>query len=122
MTVQRKKVSDVGSLYESQASLSMVLDVVAPIGLVGCLTKALCCECFCLCCQTVSSRLLYLRLDINRAIATSSTSSADSEGAVVSVDPRILVLSVSPDQSSTYIPIMNSIFSAQKLVRKLMSC
>ncbi|RPD74310.1 transcription factor Tfb4 [Lentinus tigrinus ALCF2SS1-7] len=67
----------------------------APIGLVGCLTKALC--------------------YINRAITTSSASSTEMEGAAASVDPRILVLSVSPDQSSTYIPIMNSIFSAQKL-------
>ncbi|KAG6831692.1 hypothetical protein H0H92_008335 [Tricholoma furcatifolium] len=30
-------------------------------------------------------------------------------------DPRILILSVSPDLSTSYIPIMNSIFSAQKL-------
>ncbi|KAI0706839.1 transcription factor Tfb4 [Cerioporus squamosus] len=67
----------------------------APIGLVGCLTKALC--------------------YINRAITTASSSSQGDEGSATSVDPRILVLSVSPDQSSTYIPIMNSIFSAQKL-------
>jgi hypothetical protein len=32
-------------------------------------------------------------------------------------DPRMLILSVSPDLSSSYIPIMNAIFSAQKLVR-----
>jgi len=32
------------------------------------------------------------------------------------VDPRILILSVSPDLSTAYIPIMNAIFSAQKLV------
>jgi transcription initiation factor TFIIH subunit 3 len=31
------------------------------------------------------------------------------------VDPRILILSVSPDLSTAYIPIMNAIFSAQKL-------
>ncbi|TFK93765.1 transcription factor Tfb4 [Polyporus arcularius HHB13444] len=67
----------------------------APIGLVGCLTKALC--------------------YINRTITTALSSSQGGEGAAASVDPRILVLSVSPDQSSTYIPIMNSIFSAQKL-------
>ncbi|KII92795.1 hypothetical protein PLICRDRAFT_37587 [Plicaturopsis crispa FD-325 SS-3] len=30
-------------------------------------------------------------------------------------DPRILILSVSPDLSSAYIPMMNAIFSAQKL-------
>lgn len=34
-----------------------------------------------------------------------------------SSDPRILILSVSPDLSASYIPVMNSIFSAQKLVR-----
>ncbi|KAI0780052.1 transcription factor Tfb4 [Fomes fomentarius] len=66
-----------------------------PIGLVGCLTKALC--------------------YINRTIATAATTAPGGEGVTSSVDPRILVLSVSPDQSSTYIPIMNSIFSAQKL-------
>ena len=55
-------------------------------------------------------------LDINRTIATAATSTPGGESAAASVDPRILVLSVSPDQSSTYIPIMNSIFSAQKLV------
>ncbi|KAI0743547.1 transcription factor Tfb4 [Daedaleopsis nitida] len=65
------------------------------IGLVGCMTKALC--------------------YINRTITTAATSAPGGEGAAASVDPRILVLSVSPDQSSTYIPIMNSIFSAQKL-------
>ncbi|KAI0775718.1 transcription factor Tfb4 [Trametes elegans] len=67
----------------------------APIGLVGCLTKALC--------------------YINRITATTAASEPGAEEPSVSVDPRILVLSVSPDQSSTYIPIMNSIFSAQKL-------
>ncbi|KAM5531578.1 hypothetical protein V8D89_014747 [Ganoderma adspersum] len=67
----------------------------APIGLVGCLTKALC--------------------YINRTISAPTTSTQGADGVTVSIDPRILVLSVSPDQSSTYIPIMNSIFSAQKL-------
>ncbi|KAH9858713.1 transcription factor Tfb4 [Lenzites betulinus] len=67
----------------------------APIGLVGCMTKALC--------------------YINRITSHSAASGSDREGSATSVDPRILVLSVSPDQSSTYIPIMNSIFSAQKL-------
>jgi len=37
--------------------------------------------------------------------------------ATASADPRILILSVSPDLSASYIPVMNSIFSAQKLVR-----
>ncbi|OSD06873.1 transcription factor Tfb4 [Trametes coccinea BRFM310] len=82
------------SLAEHIASFDGVSEE-APIGLVGCLTKALC--------------------YINRVTSNSSTPSSEGEGSAASVDPRILVLSVSPDQSSTYIPIMNSIFSAQKL-------
>ncbi|GBE81114.1 RNA polymerase II transcription factor B subunit 4 [Sparassis crispa] len=66
----------------------------APIGLVGALTKSLC--------------------YINRITSPSSSSPARTDEQAP-VDPRILVLSVSPDQSSSYIPIMNSIFSAQKL-------
>ncbi|EIN11961.1 transcription factor Tfb4 [Punctularia strigosozonata HHB-11173 SS5] len=58
--------------------------------LVGALTKALC--------------------YINRIMNVS----ADNEPRSPS-EPRILILSVSPDQSTSYIPIMNSIFSAQKL-------
>lgn len=64
-----------------------------PVGLVKGLTKALC--------------------YINRT-TIASPSPARPEGQVP-LDPRILILSVSPDQSSSYIPIMNSIFSAQKL-------
>ena len=41
------------------------------------------------------------------------------QGPAAPRDPRILILSVSPDLSSSYIPLMNSIFSAQKLVRLL---
>lgn len=69
-----------------------VSDVEAPTGLVGALTKALC--------------------HINRLTATAST---QPNAQATSLDPRILILSVSPDQSSSYIPVMNSIFSAQKL-------
>ncbi|EPS97727.1 hypothetical protein FOMPIDRAFT_147470 [Fomitopsis schrenkii] len=67
-------------------------DLEKPVELVGALTKSLC--------------------YINRITATSSAQSAEQ---TASLDPRILILSVSPDQSSSYIPIMNSIFSAQKL-------
>jgi transcription initiation factor TFIIH subunit 3 len=45
---------------------------------------------------------------INKAISTGQCSPETDE-------PRILILSVSPDLSTSYIPIMNSIFSAQKL-------
>ncbi|KAF9049968.1 transcription factor Tfb4-domain-containing protein [Panaeolus papilionaceus] len=38
------------------------------------------------------------------------------------VDPRILILSVSPDLSTSYIPIMNAIFSAQKLKVTIDAC
>ncbi|KAI0297107.1 transcription factor Tfb4 [Russula brevipes] len=62
-----------------------------PVALVGALTKALC--------------------FINR-LAQSPT---DETSASASADPHILILSVSPDLSSSYIPVMNSIFSAQKL-------
>ena len=41
--------------------------------------------------------------------------------AMAAADPRILILSVSPDLSASYIPVMNSIFSAQKLVRAVES-
>ncbi|KZT70986.1 transcription factor Tfb4 [Daedalea quercina L-15889] len=67
-------------------------DLEIPGELVGALTKSLC--------------------HINRI---TTTSSAHANGQTASIDPRILILSVSPDQSLSYIPIMNSIFSAQKL-------
>ncbi|KAG5654407.1 hypothetical protein H0H81_003231 [Sphagnurus paluster] len=70
----------------------------APTSLVSALTKALC--------------------YVNRvSIPTSSTSNKPTEDHDPNVlpDPRILVLSVSPDLSTSYIPIMNAIFSAQKL-------
>ncbi|TCD71260.1 RNA polymerase II transcription factor B subunit 4 [Steccherinum ochraceum] len=68
----------------------------SPLGLVGALTKALC--------------------YINRATnVPSSAPGGRAEEATSFADPRILIISVSPDQPSAYIPIMNSIFSAQKL-------
>lgn len=93
----------------------LTLTALAPIGLVGALTKSLCCEC----CDFISVLPLSSMLDINRMSNASSTSTAAGgvQGPVVLPDPRILVVSVSPDESSSYIPIMNSIFSAQKLVR-----
>jgi len=66
----------------------------APCALVGAITKALC--------------------YINR-ITHPSTSSNLADDPAILPDPRILILSVSPDLSTSYIPIMNSIFSAQKL-------
>ena len=59
---------------------------------------------------------LTLHSDINRISIGSSTTTLNHV-----VDPRILILAVSPDLSSSYVPIMNSIFSAQKLVRLQMT-
>lgn len=72
-----------------------------PAALVGALTKALCCPSawFPITCPSPSDT----PADINRLGS--------------SHDPRILIISASPDLSSSYIPIMNAIFSAQKLVR-----
>ncbi|KAG6885961.1 hypothetical protein C0993_006888, partial [Termitomyces sp. T159_Od127] len=70
----------------------------APSSLVGALTKALC--------------------YVNRITLPSSSTSnkrTDAIDPAIFPDPRILVLSVSPDLSTSYIPIMNAIFSAQKL-------
>jgi len=67
-----------------------------PIGLVGALTKSLC----------------YINKNTN---PSSSTSTRTAQDIATLPDPRILIISVSPDQSASYIPIMNSIFSAQKL-------
>lgn len=64
-----------------------------PVTLVGALTKALC--------------------YINR-LAHPPPGSVATEAAT-EIDPRILILSVSPDLSASYIPVMNSIFAAQKL-------
>ncbi|KAI0695474.1 transcription factor Tfb4 [Cytidiella melzeri] len=67
-------------------------DTEAPIDLVGALAKSLC--------------------YINRVTNPANTRTEDT---TVLPDPRILIVSVSPDQSSSYISVMNSIFSAQKL-------
>ncbi|OCH95161.1 transcription factor Tfb4 [Obba rivulosa] len=82
-----------GSIRNQLEALEL-LEAEAPIGLVGAITKSLC--------------------YINRlTIPSSSTTPAEEKQAPL--DPRILIFSVSPDQSPSYIPIMNSIFSAQKL-------
>ena len=60
-----------------------------------------------------------IRSVINRLAHPSSGNVADETAA--RADPRILILSVSPDLSASYIPVMNSIFSAQKLVRVVKS-
>ncbi|KAJ8582467.1 transcription factor Tfb4 [Rhizopogon salebrosus TDB-379] len=71
------------------------LEEEPPCALVGAVTKALC--------------------YINRITHHSSATAGVAEDPTILHDPRILILSVSPDLSSSYIPIMNAIFSAQKL-------
>nr|GAT43011.1 transcriptional factor [Mycena chlorophos] len=78
---------------------------VPPSALVGALTKALC--------------------YVNRiSLPPNPNSKAQANGFHPGVlpDPRILILSVSPDLSTSYIPIMNSIFSAQKLKATIDVC
>ncbi|KAJ2922747.1 hypothetical protein H1R20_g14377, partial [Candolleomyces eurysporus] len=79
----------------------------SPSALVGALTKALC--------------------YVNRVSfppSSAATAAAQSRDAPLQVitDPRILILSVSPDLSTSYIPIMNAIFSAQKLKVTIDAC
>ncbi|KAK4701259.1 transcription initiation factor TFIIH subunit 3, partial [Phenoliferia sp. Uapishka_3] len=62
------------------------------VGLVGALSMALC--------------------HVNRLAATDSLSTSLSKAK-----PRICIISVTEDSSSQYVPIMNCIFSAQKVVR-----
>ncbi|KAK0504776.1 transcription factor Tfb4-domain-containing protein [Armillaria luteobubalina] len=63
--------------------------------------------------------------DVNR-VALASTISSDNTSqpleAASPTDPRILILSVSPDLTTSYIPIMNAIFSAQKLKVAVDAC
>ncbi|KAJ4483225.1 transcription factor Tfb4-domain-containing protein [Lentinula aciculospora] len=77
----------------------------APSALVGALTKSLC-------------YINRLTLDFN---ASTANATEGLEPLTLS-DPRILILSVSPDQTAFYIPVMNSIFSAQKLKVTIDAC
>ena len=58
-------------------------------------------------------------LDINRILHPAQLLSSPEDSANLP-EPRILILVVSPDASNSYIPIMNSIFSAQKLVSSVL--
>jgi transcription initiation factor TFIIH subunit 3 len=79
-------------------------DEEAPSALVGALTKALC-------------YINRLTLEFN-----ASTNATEGLEPLTLPDPRILILSVSPDQTSSYISVMNSIFSAQKLKVTIDAC
>lgn len=97
--------------------------ISTPTSLVGALTKALCCDIFTLRSPIHETRLtLCYFLDVNRVASSPTPSTTDKPAENINgasfPDPRILVLSVSPDLSTSYIPIMNAIFSAQKLVKQ----
>ena len=84
--------------------------------LVEVLTEAICCTS-----PSHYSRSTPLKnLDINRLAHPAQPLTGSSEDSANLPDPRILVLSVSPDVS--YIPVMNSIFSTQKPVSEIVSC
>ncbi|KAF8894042.1 TFIIH subunit Tfb4/p34 [Infundibulicybe gibba] len=87
-TVMRRIVEELDALQDEEA----------PCSLVGALAKALC----------------YINR-ITLPSANTTNNPADGHDPSILPDPRVLVLSVSPDLSTSYIPIMNSIFSAQKL-------
>ncbi|KAJ7497468.1 TFIIH subunit Tfb4/p34 [Mycena latifolia] len=96
-TVVQRITSELDSLEEHEEK--------APTALVGALVKALC--------------------YVNRiTLPPSANSKAQANGFHPGVlpDPRILILSVSPDLSTSYIPIMNAIFSAQKLKATIDVC
>ncbi|KAJ1304534.1 hypothetical protein OPQ81_005675 [Rhizoctonia solani] len=82
---------------QSELAAMSELDAQKPIALVPSLTQALC--------------------QINRLSAPQRKLASDKPTAssVPITDSRILILSVSPDASTPYIPFMNCIFSAQKL-------
>ncbi|KAG8863527.1 RNA polymerase II transcription factor B subunit 4 [Tulasnella sp. 330] len=78
-------------------------------GLVAAITKGLC--------------------HINKIMHTSTEVTTASDSVAVGptvttavTSPKILILSVSPDSSTSYIPLMNSIFAAQKLKVKIDVC
>ncbi|KAF7983785.1 hypothetical protein HWV62_19003 [Athelia sp. TMB] len=86
----------------------------APCALVGAITKALC----------YINRITHPAASAPTAASNSAASAAAIAAADPSIlpDPRILVLSVSPDLAPAYIPIMNAIFAAQKLRATLDVC
>ena len=90
------------------------LTPAAPCALVGAITKALC----------YINRITHPAASAPTAASNSAASAAAIAAADPSIlpDPRILVLSVSPDLAPAYIPIMNAIFAAQKLRATLDVC
>ncbi|KIK67218.1 hypothetical protein GYMLUDRAFT_37291 [Collybiopsis luxurians FD-317 M1] len=95
-TIMRNILSQLDSLSDEEQ---------APTALVGALTKALC-------------YINRLTLEFNASTANAT----EGLEPLTLPDPRILILSVSPDQTASYIPVMNSIFSAQKLKVTIDAC
>ncbi|GAA5988653.1 hypothetical protein JCM5350_003836 [Sporobolomyces pararoseus] len=78
------------------------------VNLVGALSMALC-----------HINRLSLSSSSSATVATSTASTSNASGSSgessnVRVQPRILILSVTPDEPAQYVPIMNCIFTAQK--------
>ncbi|GAA5960888.1 hypothetical protein JCM3765_007525 [Sporobolomyces pararoseus] len=77
------------------------------VNLVGALSMALC-----------HINRLSLSSSSSATVATSASSAnasgSSGESSNVRVQPRILILSVTPDEPAQYVPIMNCIFTAQK--------
>ncbi|KAJ7072157.1 transcription factor Tfb4 [Mycena amicta] len=102
-TVVQRIMTELDRLESAAEQGADILE--APTALVGALTKALC--------------------YVNRiSLPPNPNSKAQANGFHPGVlpDPRILILSVSPDLSTSYIPIMNAIFSAQKLKATIDVC
>ncbi|KAJ3733521.1 transcription factor Tfb4-domain-containing protein [Lentinula guzmanii] len=75
--------------------------------------------------NNISPSFSTIRLDINRLTLEFNASTANATEGLEPLtlsDPRVLILSVSPDQTASYIPVMNSIFSAQKLKVTIDAC
>ncbi|KAJ7045748.1 TFIIH subunit Tfb4/p34 [Mycena alexandri] len=102
--VVQRIMTELDSLEDQSRRAELDL-LEAPSAMVGAIAKALC--------------------YVNRiTLPPSSNSKTQANGFHPGVlpDPRILILSISPDLSTSYIPIMNSIFSAQKLKATIDVC
>jgi len=86
----------VQKIQEEFDALSATDPTETASAVVGALTKALC----------------YINR-LEQANAASNTES--TQEAQTSLEPRILILPVSSDRSASYVPLMNALFSAQKL-------
>jgi len=86
----------VQQIQDGVDSIDVNTKSAAPTAIVGALTKALC----------------YINRLEQANIANNNESSQEAQ---ISIEPRILILALSSDRSVSYVPLMNAIFSAQKL-------